>query len=327
MTTAQKLIKYIALGFAAFLIVTIISLILNGGYALLSAFGLMQENVITEDLKVISSEVKEVSTLKIDLSFTNLDIKTGDIFKVETNNSKITFENNNGSVKIKEKNINWLSNNNRASNLTIYIPEDMPTIDETNIETGAGKINIEELVRQAVKEIGYDNEETDMDYRTCKVNIEINKQSPDIAMGVDIGGAGDQGIMFGYACDETEEYMPYAIWLAHKLAKKLADVRKSKEIDYLRPDGKTQVTVEYENDKPKRIEAIVISNQHNADVDIKKLRKDIYDKVIMQVVEKNMIDENTKIYINPTGRFVIGGPLGDTGLTRKKNNNRYIWWI
>ena len=126
--------------------------------------------------------------------------------------------------------------------------------------------------------------------------------------------------MFGYACNETEEYMPYAIWLAHKLAKKLTEVRRNKEINYLRPDGKTQVTVEYEDDKPKRIEAIVISNQHNADVDIEELRKDIYNKVIMQVIDKNMIDENTKIYINPTGRFVIGGPLGDTGLTRKKNN-------
>lgn len=150
MTTAQKVIKYIALGFAAFLIVTIISLILNGGYALLSAFGIIQKNVITEDLKVISSEVKEVSTLKIDLAFTNLDIKTGDIFKVETNNSKITFENNNGNVKIKEKNTNWLSNNNRSSNLIIYIPEDMIVIDETNIETGAGKINIEKLNTQTL---------------------------------------------------------------------------------------------------------------------------------------------------------------------------------
>ena len=127
--------------------------------------------------------------------------------------------------------------------------------------------------------------------------------------------------MFGYACNETEEYMPYAILLAHKLAKKLTEVRKNKEISYLRPDGKTQVTIEYENNKPKRVEAIVVSNQHNADIDVEKLRKDIYNKVIMQVVDRNMIDENTKIYINPTGRFVIGGPLGDTGLTRKKNNN------
>ena len=184
--------------------------------------------------------------------------------------------------------------------------------------TTTAKINVEELVRQAVKEIGYDNEETDMDYRTCKVNIEINKQSPDIAMGVDIGGAGDQGIMFGYACSETEEYMPYAISLAHKLARKLTEVRKNSEINYLRPDGKTQVTVEYEDGEPKRIEAIVISNQHKADIDIEELRKDIYNKVILQVVDKNMIDENTKIYINPTGRFVIGGPLGDTGLTGRK---------
>ncbi len=184
--------------------------------------------------------------------------------------------------------------------------------------TTTAKINVEELVRQAVKEIGYDNEETDMDYRTCKVNIEINKQSPDIAMGVDIGGAGDQGIMFGYACSETEEYMPYAISLAHKLARKLTEVRKNNEINYLRPDGKTQVTVEYEDGEPKRIEAIVISNQHKADIDIEELRKDIYNKVILQVVDKNMIDENTKIYISPTGRFVIGGPLGDTGLTGRK---------
>ena len=187
--------------------------------------------------------------------------------------------------------------------------------------TTTAKINIEELVRQAVKEIGYDNEETDMDYRTCKVNIEINKQSPDIAMGVDIGGAGDQGIMFGYACDETEEYMPYAIWLAHKLARKLTEVRKNKEIDYLRPDGKTQVTVEYENELPKRIETILISTQHLDTVTTDEVRKAVIENVIKKVVPENMMDENTKIYINPTGRFVIGGPLGDTGLTRKKNNN------
>ncbi|MGN1311267.1 MAG: DUF4097 family beta strand repeat-containing protein [Clostridia bacterium] len=150
MTTAQKIIKYFALAFAIFLIVTIISAILSGGYALLSAFGLINtnKNIITEDLKIISSEVKEVSTLKIDLACTNLDIKAGDNFTVETNNSKITFTNDNGSVKIKEENRNWLNNNNKESNLIIYIPEDMIAIDETKIETGAGKINIENLNTQ-----------------------------------------------------------------------------------------------------------------------------------------------------------------------------------
>ena len=151
MTTAQKVIKYIALGFAAFLIVTIISAILSGGYALLRAFGLIHvdKNIVTEELKVISSEVKEISTLKIDLSCTNLDVKIGDNFKVETNNSKITFTNDNGSVKIKEENRNWL-NNNKESNLIIYIPEDIIAIDETKIETGAGKINIEKLNTQSL---------------------------------------------------------------------------------------------------------------------------------------------------------------------------------
>lgn len=151
MTTAQKVIKYIALGFATFLIVTIISAILSGGYALLRAFGLIHvdKNIVTEELKVISSEVKEISTLKIDLSCTNLDVKIGDNFKVETNNSKITFTNDNGSVKIKEENRNWL-NNNKKSNLIIYIPRDMIAIDETKIETGAGKINIEKLNTQSL---------------------------------------------------------------------------------------------------------------------------------------------------------------------------------
>lgn len=186
--------------------------------------------------------------------------------------------------------------------------------------TSNGNVDIEKVARDVIKNVGYDNEDTDIDYRTCKVEVNITKQSADIALGVDVGGAGDQGIMFGYACDETKNYMPYAIYMAHELAKRLTKVRKENIISYLRPDGKTQVTVEYEDDKPKRIEAIVISNQHNADVDIEELRKDIYNKVIMQVIDKNMIDENTKIYINPTGRFVIGGPLGDTGLTRKKNN-------
>ena len=152
MTTAQKVIKYIATAFAVFLMITIISLILSGSYALLSAFGLIHtnKNIITDDLKVISSEVNEVSTLKIDLACTNLDIKTGNSFKVETNNSKITFEEKDGSVKIKEENRNWLNNNNSESNLIIYIPEDMIDIDETKIETGAGKINIENLNTQSL---------------------------------------------------------------------------------------------------------------------------------------------------------------------------------
>ena len=152
MTTAQKVIKYIATAFAVFLIITIISLILSGSYALLSAFGLIHtnKNIITDDLKVISSEVNEVSTLKIDLACTNLDIKKGNSFKVETNNSKITFEEKDGSVKIKEENRNWLNNNNSESNLIIYIPEDMIDIDETKIETGAGKINIENLNTQSL---------------------------------------------------------------------------------------------------------------------------------------------------------------------------------
>lgn len=184
--------------------------------------------------------------------------------------------------------------------------------------TSTARIKIGEIVRERIKEIGFDNAETDIDYRTCKINADITKQSPDIALGVDVGGAGDQGIMFGYACDETENYMPYAIDMAHKLSKRLTDVRKNKDIPYLRPDGKTQVTVEYEDDKPKRIEAILISTQHLDTVSNEEIRKDIIEKVIKNVVPENMIDENTKIYINPTGRFVIGGPLGDTGLTGRK---------
>ena len=184
--------------------------------------------------------------------------------------------------------------------------------------TTNAKCDIEEIVRNTIKETGYDNEKVDMDYRTCKIDVNITKQSPDIAMGVDIGGAGDQGIMFGYASDETENYMPYAIDMAHKLAKRLTLVRKQNIIPYLRPDGKTQVTVEYEEDKPKRIETILISTQHNEDIEQEELKKDIIEYVINEVVPENMIDENTKMYINPTGRFVIGGPLGDTGLTGRK---------
>lgn len=152
MTTIQKIIKYFAVAFAVFLIVTIISAILSGGYALLSAFGLIHtnKNIVTEDFKVISSEINEISTLHIDLAYTNLDIKVGDNFKVQTNNSKITYTNNNGNIKIKEENRNWLNNNNKESNLIIYIPEDMLVIDEIKIETGAGKINIEKLNTQSL---------------------------------------------------------------------------------------------------------------------------------------------------------------------------------
>ena len=194
----------------------------------------------------------------------------------------------------------------------------------------AEEIDIEKIVRQAIKEIGYDNSKTEIDYRTCKITTNISKQSPDIAQGVDKSletkkgeniiseGAGDQGIMFGYACDETEELMPLPISLAHKLAKRLTTVRKEKILDYLRPDGKTQVTVEYENEKPKRIHTIVVSTQHLEEIDLQKLRKDIHDKVIDEVIPKHLIDNKTKYYINPTGRFVIGGPMGDSGLTGRK---------
>ena len=184
--------------------------------------------------------------------------------------------------------------------------------------TSTARLKIGELVREKIKEIGFDNENTDIDYRTCKIQAEITKQSPDIAMGVDTGGAGDQGLMFGYACDETKEYMPYAIEMAHKLSKKLTEVRKTGEIAYLRPDGKTQVTVEYENDKPKRIETILISTQHLDNISMEDLKRDIIEKVICATIPKEMMDKDTKIYINPTGRFVIGGPLGDTGLTGRK---------
>ena len=180
--------------------------------------------------------------------------------------------------------------------------------------TSKGQVDIEKLVRNKIKEVGFDNAKTDMDYRTCDIHINITKQSPDIALGVDIGGAGDQGIMFGYASDETKEYMPLAINLAHKLAHRLTQVRKDGIINYLRP----QVTVEYEDDKPKRIETILISTQHNEEIDQEQLKKDIKEKVINVIIPKKLIDENTKIYINPTGRFVIGGPLGDTGLTGRK---------
>ena len=191
-------------------------------------------------------------------------------------------------------------------------------------------INIEQIARNTIKEIGYNNASLDIDYKTCKIIVNISKQSSDIAMGVDKSledkegenisseGAGDQGIMFGFACDETENYMPLPINLAHKLAKKLSEVRKSKEIRGLRPDGKVQVTVEYDDGKPIRVDTVVLSTQHVDGKDIEELRKEVKEKIIFKVIPKKLIDENTKYYINPTGRFVIGGPLGDSGLTGRK---------
>lgn len=197
-----------------------------------------------------------------------------------------------------------------------FASKDLITI-AGQITTNA-KINPEEIARNVLKDIGYDNGKTDIDYRTCKVEINITKQSSDIAMGVDIGGAGDQGIMFGFACDETKNYMPFAIETAHKLAKRLTEVRKKNIIKGLRPDGKTQVTVEYENNLPKRIDTILISTEHLEDIDLNKMKEEIIEKVIKEIIDVKYMDKQTKIYINPTGRFVIGGPLGDTGLTGRK---------
>ena len=184
--------------------------------------------------------------------------------------------------------------------------------------TSKTEVDIEKIVRNCIKEIGYDNENVDMDYRTCKINIDITRQSPDIAMGVDIGGAGDQGIMFGYACNETECFMPLPIYLAHKLAKRLTDVRKQGIIEYLRPDGKVQVTVEYEGKQPIRVDTVVVSTQHIEEIEQEKLKVDIMNEAIQRVIPSDLLDDNTKYFINPTGRFVIGGPLGDVGLTGRK---------
>lgn len=184
--------------------------------------------------------------------------------------------------------------------------------------TTNARIDIEEIARRTLRNIGYTNEAIDINPETCDIDINITKQSRDIAQGVDIGGAGDQGIMFGYASDETTELMPFAINMAHKLSRKLTDVRKNGEISYLRPDGKTQVTVEYENDIPKRIDTILISTQHKENVENEKIKQDILEKVIRKVIASKYLDENTKYYINPTGKFTIGGPLGDTGLTGRK---------
>ena len=195
--------------------------------------------------------------------------------------------------------------------------------------TSNADVDIEKVVRDTIKEVGFEDSKTDIDYRTCKIIVNLSKQSSDIALGVDKSleekqgeieslGAGDQGLMFGFACNETEELMPLPISLAHKLAKQLSIVRKENIIDYIKPDGKVQVTVEYDNNIPIRIDTIVVSTQHKENTDLNILKKDIKEKVINKIVPSNLLDENTKYYINPTGRFVIGGPFGDSGLTGRK---------
>lgn len=193
-------------------------------------------------------------------------------------------------------------------------------------------IGIPKIARKVISDIGYTNIDYGFDAATCDVITSIDEQSKDIAIGVDnsferksgssieedLYGAGDQGMMFGYACNETVELMPLAISLSHKLAMQLTNVRKSRELDYLRPDGKTQVTVEYEDDEPVRVDTVVISTQHSPNVDMVKLYSDIVSKVVYRIIPAELIDQNTKIHINPTGRFVRGGPLGDTGLTGRK---------
>jgi S-adenosylmethionine synthetase len=199
---------------------------------------------------------------------------------------------------------------------------------ETLVTTGlafiAGEItskayaDLPGIVRETIKGVGYTRAKYGFDYETCAVISAIHEQSPDIAQGVDPGGAGDQGLMFGYACRETDELMPLPITLAHKLTRRLSQVRREEVLDYLRPDGKSQVTVEYDGDKPARIEAVIISAQHSSMVKIDTVREDIREKVIEAVVPSDLMDEKTKVFINPTGRFVVGGPQGDCGVTGRK---------
>jgi S-adenosylmethionine synthetase len=190
-------------------------------------------------------------------------------------------------------------------------------------------VDIPAIVRETVREIGYDNAEYGFDCNTCAVMTTLDKQSPDIAMGVDNAlegreenamdtGAGDQGMMFGFACNETPELMPLPISLAHKLTKKLTEVRKSGQLDYLLPDGKSQVTVEYVDGKPARVDTVVISSQHKASATLEQIRKDVIEKIIRTTIPADLLDDNTKYFVNPTGRFVVGGPQGDSGLTGRK---------
>lgn len=189
--------------------------------------------------------------------------------------------------------------------------------------TSNGYCDFQQIVRDTVRDIGYTSSKYGFDYETCCVLSSIHEQSPDIAMGVDESGdheqgAGDQGLMFGYACSETKELMPLPIMMAHKLVKKLSQIRRQGILDYIRPDGKSQVTVEYDGDKPKRIDAVVVSTQHEPSVKMQDLKVDIERKVIREVIPENMLDNNTKFYINPTGRFEQGGPFADTGVTGRK---------
>jgi len=181
-----------------------------------------------------------------------------------------------------------------------------------------GVLDYDTIARETVNEIGYNRGKYGFDCGTCAVMSAVKGQSPDIAMGVDTGGAGDQGMMFGYACDETPELMPMPIQVAHELTLKLSEVRKKNEVDFLRPDGKSQVSVEYVNDRPVRVDTVVISTQHDEKVSQSDLREAVIEKVIKPVIPANMFDKSTKIHVNPTGRFVTGGPMGDAGLTGRK---------